>query len=291
MILASLKESRPNLEPSPSNPIREREGFFFFAYKPRCLLLSAIFRYTTDMNPEDISFEEFFAERTKQKGLTVKKLADITGISPRHMTEIARGDFAALPSAPYVRGYLLRLGQALDFDGEAWWQKIKSERQIKNSGVTDSLPINRFIKKAPVGWLLGGAVVLILVIYLAFEFPKIIGRPSLTLVNPSQNPFTTEINPITLQGSTENANGVSVNGETVPLNPDGTWQKDVLLSSGPNQIVITAQKFLGRTTSLTEEIIYNAPAGANGNSAATSTAASTTSADSAGGAPSSSLTQ
>ena len=50
------------------------------------------------MNPEDMIFEEFFAERMKQKGCSpFKKLTELTGISPHHLHQIAEGNFEALP--------------------------------------------------------------------------------------------------------------------------------------------------------------------------------------------------
>ena len=211
------------------------------------------------MNPEDISFEEFFADRVKQKGFTIKKLADVTGVSPRHLQDIARGDFAALPSAPYVRGYLVRLGEVLEFDGEAWWQRIKSERPMRNSGSTDSLPENRFLKKSPTRLIIACGIALIVVIYFAFQFSRIFGRPTVAVTNPTDNPSTAMENPITIQGTAKNTDILSVDGENVIVAPDGTWQKDILLSDGSNEITITAKKFLGGTVNLTEDVIYQAP--------------------------------
>jgi transcriptional regulator with XRE-family HTH domain len=234
------------------------------------------------MEPEDFSFEEFFAERLKQKGFSVKKLSDLTGISPRHLQDLVRGDFAALPSAPYVRGYLGRLGQVLDFDGEAWWQRIKNERPIKNSGPTDAMPENRFLRKAPTKYLVSGIIVLIVIVFFAIQLPRILGKPALTILSPAQNPYTTSTSPFALQGSTKGADTLTVvvggGSENVPLNPDGSWQKDVLLSIGPNPITVIAKKFLGRSTENTLEIIYEAPAvtstPANSNKNSTSSASS-----------------
>ena len=208
------------------------------------------------MNPEDISFEEFFADKVKQKGFTLKKLADVTGISPRHLQDIARGDFAALPSAPYVRGYLIKLGEVLEFDGEGWWQRIRTERRIKNSGAADALPENRFLKNPPTKMIIGCVIAAIVIIYFIVQFPKIFGRPSIVIINPAENPSTATENPITIQGDVKNTDILSVDGENVVVASDGTWQKDVLLSDGPNQITVTAKKFLGGTVSVNEEIVY-----------------------------------
>lgn len=210
------------------------------------------------MNPEELNFEDFFAERMRQKGASVKKLADMTGIIPRHLAEIAAGNFSALPSAPYVRGYLIRLGEALDFDGEAWWQKIKTERRVKNSGATDALPENRFIKKYPTKYIGGGIIVLLVVIYAVIQFPNIIGKPSITInePDPSQNPFVTNMYQFPIQGNVQNASALSIDGDTITISPTGSWQKEVTLSNGMNQFTITAKKFLGGTTEVTERIVY-----------------------------------
>jgi hypothetical protein len=82
------------------------------------------------------------------------------------------------------------------------------------------------------------------------------------------------VNPITLRGTAKNADTLSVNGDSIPLSPDGTWQKDVLLSNGPNTFAITAKKFLGGATQISEEIFYQAQA-LNANQTGTSTASST----------------
>jgi len=208
------------------------------------------------MNPEDISFEEFFAERTRQKGFSLKKLADATGITPRNLADIASGNFAAMPSAPYVRGYLIRLGEVLDFDGESWWQKIKVERSVKNSGATDALPKNRFLKKYPTRYIVGAIIITLIIIYAIVQFPTIAGRPMLVVTNPAQSPFTTDMNQFTMQGTVQNASALSIDGDNVAITPEGLWQKEILLSNGLNQITVSAKKFLGGTTAVTEQILY-----------------------------------
>lgn len=213
------------------------------------------------MNPEEMTFAEFFSERVKQKGYTLKKLSETTGISPRHLQEFMSGNMGALPSEPYVRGYLLKLGQTLDFDGEAWWTKIRSEGRIKNSGAKDAMPQNRFLKKSPMRWLVAGVVVLIIIIYFIVELPRIEGKPTLTLTTPSTNPYTASANLFTFQGTAANASSLSVNGDAVTIAPNGTWEKNVLLQSGMNNFEISATKFLGGETDITEEIIYQGSAG------------------------------
>ncbi len=229
------------------------------------------------MNPEEISFEQFFAERIKAKGYSLKKLADATGIAPVHIENLLRGDFGHIPSAPYFRGYLIRLGKVLDFDGAAWWNRLKSG--AKNSGELDILPKNRFLKTAPPKYLWAiGAGVLVL-IYLIFQFTRIVGKPSLSVTFPLQSPYTATQDTIIIQGTSHNADSISLNGDPVTAATDGTWQKGVLLQNGLNTFQITAKKFLGGETDATEQVWYE---GSTSGPVMTSTAASTTPAGSSG---------
>jgi hypothetical protein len=184
-----------------------------------------------------------------------------------------------MPSAPYFHGYLVELGNVLEFDGEEWWMKLKKEGLIKNSGELDTLPRNRFIKQSPPKYLWVIGIAAIIVIYLAFQLPHILGEPTLTVTLPDQNPYTTTSSTITLEGTVQNADSLYLNdNQEITIAADGSWQQTVLLGTGPNPFKISAKKFLGGETDVTEQIIYvsgNAPA--NNNSNATTTPAPGTS--------------
>jgi cytoskeletal protein RodZ len=212
------------------------------------------------MEPEQLSFEEFFARKIKEKGFSLKRLSDATGIAPVHLENMLRGDFANMPSAPYFHGYLMRLGKMLDFDGEEWWVILKKEGAIKNSGETDAMPKNRFIKKAPPKFLWAIGATVIILIYLGFQAPRIFGKPSLALSFPASNPFTTSSSTLTITGTVQNAETLTLNGDAVTIASDGSWQKGVLLQSGLNTFQITAKKFLGSEADIVEQIVYT-PAG------------------------------
>ncbi len=213
------------------------------------------------MSPNDLPFEQFFAEKIKERGVSLKKLAEITGIAPAHIESLLRGDYENMPSAPYFHGYLTHLGAVLDFDSEEWWVKLKKEGVIKNSGELDMLPRNRFIKQSPpkyLWWILVGVIV---IIYLAFQAPRIFGKPTLVVSVPNANPYVTTSSTITLVGTVTGADSLSLvgaNGEQEPIvvAANGAWQKSVLLGLGPNPFQISAKKFLGSETSVTEQIFY-----------------------------------
>jgi cytoskeletal protein RodZ len=233
------------------------------------------------MSPNDLPFEQFFAEKIKERGISLKKLAETTGIAPTHIESLLRGDYENMPSAPYFHGYLTHLGAVLDFDGEEWWVRLKKEGMIKNSGELDTLPRNRFVKQSPpkyLWWILTGVIVLI---YLAFQAPRILGKPTLVVNIPNANPYVTSSSTLTLSGTMTGADSLSLVGANGELEPiivaaNGTWQKTVLLGVGPNPFQISAKKFLGGVTSVTEQIFYQPAGNATTTSATSSTPSSST---------------
>ena len=74
----------------------------------------------TDYNSEQFDFASFFASRLKERGLTVKKLSELSGISQKDLQNLSEGDFDHLPPAPYLRGYTQKLSKILEFDPEFW---------------------------------------------------------------------------------------------------------------------------------------------------------------------------
>ena len=171
------------------------------------------------MNSNDLPFEQFFAEKIKERGVSLKKLAEMTGIAPAHIESLLRGDYDSMPSAPYFHGYLTHLGAVLDFDGEEWWLTLKKEGVIKNSGELDTLPRNRFIKQAPpkyLWWIGAGIIVLI---YLAFQAPRIFGKPAPMVSVPNTNPYVTASSTLTLIGTVTGADSLSLVGADGELEP------------------------------------------------------------------------
>jgi cytoskeletal protein RodZ len=227
------------------------------------------------MHPEETTLEIFLRDRMKEKGISLKKLSDLTGVAINHIENMLRGDFEHIPSTPYFRGYLIRMGVVLNFDGEAWWEKIKREDGVRKSGPLDALPKNRFARESPVRIIVISAAILIFLVIFGLALPHILGKPVITILSPQGNPYTTTSNSILIQGTVKNTDSLYVNAEEVVVASDGSWQKNVSLSpTNPNTFDISAKKFLGGITDITEQIIYNQPA--TGAATTSSTATTTT---------------
>ncbi len=206
-----------------------------------------------------MDFPQFLNEKLKEKGLTLKKLSDLSGIALKHLENLMTGNLNDLPAAPYVRGYLAKLGEVLDFDSDTWWQRLAAQKEISSSGSADRLPDNRFLKKSSSKkiWLI--VIIIIALFYFGIRLPEIIGRPTLTITFPPENLATLNSKELMITGHIKNGNKVLVNGEEILINAEGDWQKIIPLDPGLNNIEITGKKFLGREVKIIREIIYEEP--------------------------------
>ncbi len=67
----------------------------------------------------------------------------------------------------------------------------------------------------------------------------------------------TSTNPVLdFSGTATHANGILVDGETVPLSQDGTWHDSLALMDGYNVVTIAATDKFGRTTARQYRVYY-----------------------------------
>jgi lambda repressor-like predicted transcriptional regulator len=195
-------------------------------------------------------------EGLKRKGMTIQKLSEASGIAVKHLENLSGGNIEKYPSAPYLRSYLIIIGRLLDFDGRTVWENIRVDELAICAGKNDRLPRERriFSSGKNLIWLIGLATLLGL--YLLFRLPEIIGQPGLEIGFPTEAITTVSVTPVTVMGTIKNGDEFFVNGERVPLTPDGIWQKKVDLQEGMNTIELRAKKFLGQETRVLRQIIY-----------------------------------
>ena len=203
-----------------------------------------------------MNFQDFFNSKIRERGLTLKKLSELSGITLKYLEYLSAGNFEALPSAPYFRGYLEKLGRILDFDYTEWWQNIKKEEVVKISGTEDRLPKNRFALSSPGKFIWPAIILLLVVFYFGARFSKIFGEPQVLVAYPTEAFTNIASQKIVVRGELKDGDKLVINGEVVVLRDDGTWEKNILLEPGLNTIEIKAKKFLGRETRIIRQVLY-----------------------------------
>lgn len=210
---------------------------------------------------ETASLKELLREHIEIKGLSPKKIADMTGIPDRYIEMLLQGDTSKLPPSPYVHGYIAKLSGILNFDKDTMWRLYQKESSLTKSGRNDRLPNNRFaVKGISRGWAVGGFLLVALVLFGGYNIYGIIASPELVITVPASDNSTVAQETILLQGKTDPAYVVTVNGSEVYVGKDGLFQKEIQLQEGVNTVEFAARKFLGKETRVLRNIVYVVPA-------------------------------
>ncbi len=203
---------------------------------------------------DTLDFSAFLRDKMKEHNMSLRRLSDVTGISIAHLELFLKGDMDDMPAAPYLRGYISHIAEALEFEPEIWWEYFK-QIGVKSSGGKDSLPKNRFAPK-PVSkhiWWIGALV--LIAAYFGFRFTAIFGKPILTVEYPASEMIQVAESSVILRGQIKYGDQVFINSESIPLE-NNAWKKEVPLQPGLNSFEIKATKFLGRETISLRQIFY-----------------------------------
>ncbi|MEK7543121.1 MAG: helix-turn-helix domain-containing protein [Patescibacteria group bacterium] len=200
------------------------------------------------------NLSSFLHDMMRIKGMSIEKLAQATGISERYIRLLLEERFDKLPAAPYVHGYLIKIASALNIDGEELWSEyLKYNDSLNRSGEKDILPENRFVginvnKKI----IFFGALIFIIVLYIAFRIPSFLGGPNL-IVFFDNNAVVTEPS-FTITGNSDPKNELTMNGEVLYSNKDGGFQKIVELSPGFNTFVFKTKTLIGKEETVVRQV-------------------------------------
>lgn len=208
------------------------------------------------------SFSIVLAEAMRAKGISAEKLARETGISERFLFLMLEEKLDKLPASPYLHGYIIKIADILDMDGEKLWSTyFKNNRYLRSSGGTDRLPKNRFAasrvnKKVLVVFL----VILIVAAYFivrtlaGFDLSR-----ELSLEDFSENIIVSQEETYTLRGNVNPALRLTINDDPIYAGEDGDFEKNIELEPGFNTVILKLEGLLNREDELVKQIYYENP--------------------------------
>ncbi len=207
---------------------------------------------------EHHSLKKFFEERLQSREINLERLAQKTGVAERHIEAILSGDLEKLPAAPYIRGYLMKIAQALDLDVNEVMLTYRQETSLRTSGAKDVLPSNRFRLTSSTNPRLilfsaGGALALLVFGFFLF---RVLNRPTLRITVPVLPVTTVTERELVIQGSINAGDKIIIGGDEVPTNARGEFSYPYTLEPGLNTIEFVATKILGRETRMTRQVVY-----------------------------------
>lgn len=204
-------------------------------------------------------------ERLRQKK-TLRQLYQQTKIPEKTLKALEEDDYSQLPSATFIKGFIKIYAQSLNLDKDKLlavfrrdWEK-QEERKILPKGLARPLDRLSFWNPKTGLILIISFIVTIILIYFGLQLKNFLLPPSLVLTTPEENQKIDK-EEITVAGKTNKDASLTINGQTVSLDDDGSFSYQLKALPGEKTIIVVATNRHGKKTTIqrTIEVIDKEP--------------------------------
>jgi cytoskeletal protein RodZ len=203
---------------------------------------------------------ELLVEQRMRAGLTIETVAAQTRVKLEYLHAIERNDFTQLPAAVFVKGFIRSYARVLELDPHPLLALLRRDYKTTAHGALRPQDIIVSTTRQPrmprtLRLLMIGTVVLagVLGTYVAWQWLLLNRPPEVIITHPSE---LTEVEAqFSVMGRTAANNIVTVNGQSVPLKPDGFFVAEVELPKiGIATVVIEARDPKGKSTVVERQV-------------------------------------
>lgn len=215
---------------------------------------------------EPLSFtsigEQLRSART-QRGLAIAIVSHTLLIPAKYLRELEANRWHSIPETLYRELFLKSYSTYLGLD----WEKIKSQYAAECRLFDEGLSVQRthtmsavrstsFIVAPNLVKTIAFSVILSIgFAYLLFLGYRATMPPTLAVNSPAHD-TTVTTDRITVSGTTLPAAQVTINGEIVMLDPDGSFEQPLILAEGMNVIKVSAAKKYSKEQSVERRVLY-----------------------------------
>lgn len=202
---------------------------------------------------------QLLLQAREKKNLSLDELAEETKIRPDYIQAVENDNFAQLPQATFVKGFITNLATTLDIDPSmalAVFRRDFDQNQqgkVIPRGLTKPLKTpSKFYNPRTTTIILGFTMMFLAGIYLTVQIFNFTQAPSIDLNSPEAETTTGSI--VLVQGKTSSDATITVNQKPVSLNLNGEFETTLNLLPGEHTITIEAQSRDGKTRTLQRSI-------------------------------------
>jgi cytoskeletal protein RodZ len=204
--------------------------------------------------PQETLGEYLYSIR-QDLGLSLEEVAKHTGIFEKFLAAIESGKYQQLPPDVYVLGFLKKIADLYKISCTELLEQFKKERNITEQTALKRIAPNKGLKATlskvsitpklitiSAGALLGiGAGLYILV-----QVFSVNRTPTLTVFTPTQDSVV-KGSSVEIKGKTEPGITLSVNGQNVLVQPDGSFASTLGVAPGQKDLQLVATNKFGKT--------------------------------------------
>jgi len=202
---------------------------------------------------------ERLKEERERQGYSLEDVAKATKIRLQFLKGIEEGNYSGLPSSAYIQGFVKNYIDYLGLPRKELMAVFRREfdeqeyRGVLPENITakKEISLNRVrIRQAVV---LGGAVILVLLIYIFLQYKSAFFSPTLSVDNPKDQSVISS-QTVIITGSTESNASVTINNVPVLVDASGGFKKEITVFSGNSVITIKSINSFGKTSTIQRHI-------------------------------------
>ena len=202
-----------------------------------------------------LTFGEKFRRARKRKGVNFIEAELATKVRAKYLEALEREEFDLLPNDIYTKGFISVYADYLglesekivtDYFGQKSLHKVPDEQTFTITKAINERALVITPKLAVIFFaVLFSISAVVYIILQVFSFAAV---PKLVIDNP-KNDAVLEEEKITVSGWTDPGVEVKVNKEVITVNPDGRFEREIVLQNGINSIIISARNKASKETS------------------------------------------
>jgi len=199
------------------------------------------------------------------KDLSLEEISNATKIQVKYLRWLEEDNCKKLPAPVYVEGFLKSYAKYIDEDYKEIIALFRKEQDIrenilnKNKDLGPLKPLRDtsiIISSKAIVVSLICCVALISFAYLYRQAYFIFAPPMIEVSTPFQDMEVSD-QTIEISGKSSVGSQVSINGQSIFANTDGTFRENIKLSDGLNILKICSENKMGKTSEVIRNIIYN----------------------------------
>lgn len=195
-------------------------------------------------------------ETRVEKRYSLGTVAQKTRIRREFIGAIEKENWGALPEFPVVVGFVKSISGSLGISTRQAVALLRRDYPPKPLPINPKPDVgNKFSWSPKLTTLVGVGAVLVLILgYLGFQYVKFISPPSLEVDAPKENQVITSRN-LDVVGKTDSDATITVNNQQALVGDDGKFQTQVSIFEGTTDVVIKATSRSGKETIIKRKIV------------------------------------
>ena len=196
---------------------------------------------------DDRSIGEALRAAREERGESVEDVERLTHVGKKFVHALEANDLKKLPEPVYARKFVKALARHYGIDPEAASDALLKEMAVSVEAPAAGRPVNfvegRSLVAAPILFKTALLVVAFFGIigYFAYSVHAILKPPAVTLYSPHDDQVFAD-NRVVIEGLTEPEVDLSVNGEPVLIEADGSFKDMLNMPPGVSHLRVIAKK-------------------------------------------------